>query len=172
MAGPRTFSLTGGGSVLSTRGGVSVSASIRGGAELIRKLEQLDRGLRDEMLVQATAAAAEVIADEWRARVPVLDADYRSSITVVASPGKKGATALVFTETVAGLEDSQQPRNYAPRLEFGSSRASRRQFKRGILSEGRVRGAQPSLRPAFDAAQGRAVDAMSDELRSLIEGAV
>ena len=172
MAGPMLSRLTGAGNVTRGRGGASAYAYIRGGPELMRKLAQLEAGMRDEKLVQATAAGAEVIADAWRERVPVLDADYRSSIAVVASPGRKGATALVFTDTVPGLETSQQPRNYAPRLEFGSSRASKRQFKRGILSEGRVRGAQPSLRPAYDASEGKAVDAMADELRSLIEEAV
>lgn len=134
-----------------------VTFGLRGGPELKRALDRLEKGLADDLIVRATRAGAEVLAEAWRERVPVDDGNYRAAIKANARPGKRGATGLVSIVGTGGAPREERPAFYAPRLEFGSS----------------VRGfrAQPSLRPAFDASQGKMLDAMSDELRKLIEAA-
>lgn len=166
--GPMRSSRTARGFVRGREGAVTTRGYIEGGPQLAAALERLGHGLRDEMLAQATLAGADVLMETWRSRVPVDDGDYRDSITALASPGRVGATAVVFPGEVPGLDDDEQPRNYASRLEFGTTRRSLRQFKRGVTIGGRTRTAQPSLRPAFDSSKGRMLDAMADELKHLI----
>lgn len=144
---------------------------IRGAAELSRALARLGKEMSDEAMAQATLAGAEVLKEAWAAAVPVDDGNYRDSITAMASPGREGATAVVFPGTVAGVEERDQPRNYAARLEYGSFAYSKAAFKRGSQGAGRRRSAQPSLRPAYDASTGRMVAAMESELRWIIERA-
>lgn len=169
-SGPTRTSGTSGRSVVRGReGGVFAKAYIRGGPEAARRLSKLAKDLSDQAMAQATLAGAEVIAEEWRRLVPVEDRDYQGAIATSASPGRHGATALVFIDDAPGLEESQQPRNYAPRLEFGSLRATLKTLKQGrtdFARRGRV--ARPSLRPAYDARKGEAIDAMAYELRHLI----
>ena len=143
----------------------------RGAAELSAALKRLGDAMSEEALAIALLAGAEVLREAWSARVPVDDGDYRDSITALSSPGKVGATAVVFPGDVAGLSASQQPRNYAPRLEFGSAAYSKAALKRGTAGSGRVRGAQPSMRPAYDSCVGQMVAAIEGELRHIIERA-
>lgn len=171
VMGPMQTSVSPGGSVLRGReGGVSVRAYIRGGPEMARKLAAIRRDLAVQGMVQAVLAGADVLAVEWRARVPVFEGHYRNSITAVASQGKEGATGLVYPADVPGVPDNEQPRRYAARLEFGSAAQTKRMLKRGIGADpGRRRRPQPSLRPAFDNVKGQMVDAIGSELRHVIE---
>lgn len=124
-------------------------ARVKGMPELMRKLDRLERDLTDERrLTEPMQAAADVLAEEWRRRVPVDQGDYRDSIQADAQPGRDGATALV---RITDPEVAQ----YAPRLEFGDS----------------TRPAQPSFRAAVDGASGRAQAAAEFRLRQLIERA-
>lgn len=148
--GPLNITRTGSGALVS-RGGVVTRGYIRGGPELSRALGRLEQGLRDELLAEATQAGGDVLAEEWRSRVPVDDGDYRDSIYARGYAGKIGASGVVATKTVPGLAKSQQPRNYAARLEFTK---------------------HPSLRPAYDSAQARMLEAMASVLRRLIEKVV
>lgn len=134
------------------RGG-RFKAYLEGGPELARALQNMEKGLRDELLKEATLAGGEVIAETWRARAPFLDGNYRASIKAKSRAGKKGATGLVTIDPVPGLPLNQQPRFYAPALEFGS----------------RGRAARPSARPAFDSSQGRALAVAEAKLRELVE---
>lgn len=147
------------------RGGTTVTsnrfftARVEGGPELARALQSLVKGLRDDLLKEATLAGAEVIADEWRARVPVDEGDYRNSIAASSRAGKNGATAIVAVSKKyeGGPGDAFEDINArAVLLEYGS----------------RSRGARPSARPAFDNGQQRAVSAVEAKLRELIEAAV
>lgn len=119
--------------------------------------------MSDELLVQATTAGAEVIAEEWRNQVRATrglgpgTAHYAEAIGIRARPGKHGATAWVgLPNNVPTEEGEAHPRDYAPRLEFGGYVAG-------------YRAAKPTLRPAFESTKVRALDAMAAKIRELIE---
>lgn len=154
-----------------TPGGSRVKAYLEGGPELAKALQTLEKGLRDDLLKEATLAGGEVIAEEWAARVPVDEGDYRNAIKAKSRAGKKGATAIVGVDKSydGGAGDSFEDINArAVVLEFGSS--GRKRATTGSGSHPRT--AHPSARPAFDAARGRAVEAVEGKLRELIAKAV
>jgi hypothetical protein len=104
-----------------------------------------------------------VIADEWRSQAQSRfgtgpgTAHYVDAIGFRASPGDNGATAFVgLTEEVPLSPGESHPREYAKTLEFGRQNHP----------------AKPTLRPAFDASKTRALEAMANALRELIEKAV
>lgn len=174
MAGPRYSVRTRGGNVMQgVSGAVRTSVFLRNGPELARKLAALEKGMRDAVLAEATAAGAKVLADAWRDRVPIDEGHYRDAIEHKAKAGKRGATGLVQVGKAPGVPDDEQPRLYAARLEFGSARATKATLTAGRTDfASRSRRAQPSLRPAFDACKGEMVDTMSDTLHDLIYRAV
>lgn len=130
---------------------------IDGGPELAKKLQALEKGVRDELLVRATTAGANVIAEEWRSRVAGTwgrgpgTAHYEDAVEVRARPGKNGATAIIGLGDQPTEPGEAQPREYATRLEFSG---------------------KPTLRPAFDASRGKALDAMSAEVNRLLEESI
>lgn len=151
-----------------TRGrasGVNFRAYVEGGPQLAAALAKLGKGMRDELLVQATAAGAEVIADEWRAQIASKigrgpgTAHYVDAVGIRAKPGKNGATAWVGLPTdVPTSATEDHPRKYAPLLEFGG-------YKRGYIQ------ARPTLRPAFEASKQKALDAMTAVIARLLKTA-
>ena len=140
------------GRVLATR----FQATLEGGPELAAALARLDDAVRVKASREALLAAGGVLATEWRSRVPVLDANYQSSLDAATRAGKTkaGASGSVAPRKVAGLADDEQPTHYAARLEFGDA----------------DRPAEPSARPAFDVARERAVQAAGDVLTEAVEG--
>lgn len=140
------------GKVLSTR----FQATLEGGPELAAALARLDDAVRVKAAKEALQAAGGVIADEWRSRVPVLDANYQASLDAAPRAGKTkaGASGSVAPRKVAGLADDEQPTRYAARLEFGDADQP----------------AEPSARPAFDVARERAVQAAGDVLAKAVAG--
>ena len=153
-------------------GSVSNKVYFRGAEEMRKALQRIEKSTRDELLVEATQAAGDVLAAEWKARVPVDDGNYRAAIEAKAKAGSRGATGIVRVGNAPGVPRDEQPRRYASRLEFGSARATLQTLKEGRHDfASRERKAQPSLRPAFDTVRERMVDAMGDVLRRLIEGA-
>jgi HK97 gp10 family phage protein len=140
------------GTVLATRFG----ATLEGGPELAAALARLDDAVRVRAAKDAVLAAGDVIATEWRSRVPVLDANYQRSLEGAqrAAKTKAGASGSVPPRKVPGLPDGDQPVAYAARLEFGDA----------------DRPAEPSARPAFDTARDRAVQAVGDVLAKAAEG--
>lgn len=130
---------------------------IDGGPEMAAKLQALGKGVRDELLVKATTAGANVIAEEWRGRISATwgrgpgSAHYADAVEVRARPGKNGATAIIGLGDQPTEPGEAQPRDYATRLEFTG---------------------KPTLRPAFDASKGKALDAMSAEVNRLLEESV
>lgn len=172
MAAPVRAQWTRSGVVGGREGATLTRGYLRGGPELARALDRLGRGLADELLVKATQAGGDVLKDTWRARVPVKDGNYRAAIEAKAKPGKRGATGVVQVGTAPGVDDKDQPRRYAARLEFGSARATKASLSSGRTDFARRgRSAQPSLRPAFDSAKSDMLDAMGDVLRRLIQEA-
>jgi hypothetical protein len=131
-------------------------ATLEGGPELGAALARLDDAVRVKESKDALLAAVGVLADEWQGRVPVLDANYRSSLegAARAAKTKAGASGSVALRKVPGLPDEDQPFAYAARLEFGDA----------------DRPAEPSARPAFDIARERAVQAAGDVLAKAAEG--
>lgn len=131
-------------------------ATLEGGPELARQLARLDDAVRVKASKEAVLAAGAVIADEWHARVPVLDANYQHSLEGAqrAAKTKAGASGSVGPRKVQGLPDADQPIAYAARLEFGDA----------------DRPAEPSARPAFDVARERAVQAAADVLAAAAQG--
>ena len=131
-------------------------ATLEGGPELARQLARLDDAVRVKASKDALLAAGDVLAQEWQARVPVLDANYQHSLEGAqrAAKTKAGASGSVAPRKVPGLPDGDQPFAYAARLEFGDA----------------DRPAEPSARPAFDAASERAVQAAGDLLAKAAEG--
>lgn len=151
------------------------------GPYLQKQFEKLDELLRGQLAVDSVMAMGREIADEWAVRVPVEDANYRREMqgadVVRAGPVKHkdpeglrvitGASGSVGPRLRPGLEDpvlgngetkkSAQPALYAAALEFG-------QTTTGI--SGAFMAPQPSARPAFDAAQGRALDAAERVLKA------
>jgi HK97 gp10 family phage protein len=131
-------------------------ATVEGGAKLARALTRLDDAVRVKASKGALLAAGGVIADDWQGRVPVLDADYRTSLEGAerAARTKFGASGSVAPRKMSGLPDDEQPFAYAARLEFGDA----------------DRAAEPSARPAFDASSNHAVEAAADVLATAAEG--
>lgn len=145
--------------------GVAFRGFIEGGPALAAKFAALEKGLRDDLLTQVTDAGAVVIEDEWRARAQSTlglgpgTAHYVNAIGHRSRPGKNGATAWIGLPNEQPVEKGEdQPRDYAPQLEFGG-------YKRGY------RRALPTLRPAFEATRQKALDAMSKAAWALIDKA-
>ena len=110
---------------------------------LVKELEQVAD--------PAALAAGEVIADAWRARVPILDENYQRSIAVGTV---KGGKVAVGTTWLPDLDRNDQPVLYAKPLEFGNSRTP----------------ADPSMRPALAASQEEAVAAAEVPITSVVKG--
>jgi HK97 gp10 family phage protein len=152
MAALRIANVVGrGGRVLESR----FQATLEGGPELAAALARLDEAVRVRAAKDALLAAGGVIAAEWQTRVPVLDGDYQRSLegTARAAKTRAGASGSVGPRKVPGLPEGDQPVAYAARLEFGDA----------------DRPAEPSARPAFDAARERAVRAAEEVLRQAAE---
>jgi hypothetical protein len=160
-----------------TPGGSRVKAYLSGGPELAAALQKLVNGVSTEVIMQATIAGGDVIAKEWQGRAPVGQEPedkhpgaYRDSIRAMpARPrsgpaGITGATVVITTATVPGLSKEEQPRNYAAKLEFGSSGRARARSGKGA----KAAVARPSARPAFDASQDAAAAAVEAKLRELV----
>ena len=135
-------------------------AALVGGPELRAKLVALDEKIRKKVAADALRAGGRIIADEWSRRVPVGQPPedphpgaYRRSLeqedAVKVGGTKTGALGSVRPGRVDGIDDGDQPRVYAARLEFVTS--------------------VPSARPAFDSSKGAAVEAISDELRDALD---
>lgn len=127
-----------------------------GGPELNAKLLALDAKIKKTVAAEALKAGGRVIADEWSARVPIGKAPddphpgaYRAALeqedAVRAKGTKMGALGSVSPGVVAGIDEGDQPRVYAAKLEFADG--------------------EPSARPAFDASRDRAGQAIEDTLR-------
>lgn len=149
--------------------GTMFTAHLVGGPELQAALSQLTEKLQTKAAKDAVQAMVDVFVPAWSARAPVEEGTdregrYRDSIEGQVRKAKTGAQGSVHPGVVEGLEDDEQPRRYAPRLEFGG--------RAGTAGQEGTRSwvaAQPSARPAFDAVQGAAVEAASAVLRAAAE---
>jgi hypothetical protein len=120
----------------------------------------------------AIKAGGDVLAEAWRERVPVKDGYYRDAITVKTSTQSlgdvddpmirrlSGAMANIYPGVTPGPPDDEQPWRYASVLEFGGHLGPRQ--NNSYIP------AQPSLRPAFDAAVDDCVDAVERVLHTAL----
>ncbi len=131
------------------------NAYLEGGPQLMAKLNALDAKIKKEVAAAALSAGGRIIADEWAAQVPVghqpqdpHPGAYRRALeqddAVYVKGGKNGASGNVRPGYVDGIDDGDQPRVYAAKLEFADG--------------------EPSARPAFDAARDRASEAVGKML--------
>jgi len=127
-------------------------ASVTGGPELARKLLELERAVFIEATTAGLDKMGAVLGQEWSERVPILDENYRRSIGVKSRATKFGRSGFVGPQNTKGLAERDQPMQYSARLEFGGA---------GIP-------AQPSARPAYDAAADRAVEDAVDVMREIV----
>lgn len=147
---------------INKRGGTSetrINGYLEGGPELAKALNELDAKIKRTYVKAALTAGGRVIADEWSTLVPVggppedeHPGAYRDSLrqpdAVKATGTKTGGIGSVKPGYVDGIDDGDQPRVYAPVLEF--------------------RDGEPSARPAFDASRDRAVEAIGASLSAQI----
>jgi len=121
--------------------------TIKGLPEFERQLDRLASVADVPHRLRATKAGAEVLQEEWKARVPVLEGHYRDSIATV----EQGPDTAVGVGPVPGVPPNEQPTLYAAKLEFTN---------------------RPALRPAIDAAGRRIGEAMGDEVEVMIDEVV
>jgi len=149
---------------VSQRSDTKFSAIIEGGPELAAKLAAMDKKLRNVVAKDAVSAMGRVIADQWANAVPIgkppddphpgaYQRAMREPTAVTVRASTNGANGTVRPATLADLADDQQPRLYAARLEFGDA----------------DREAEPSARPAFEAAQQPALKTISDMLAKALQ---
>lgn len=141
--------------------GTRFTASIEGGPELAAAMKRLEASLQVQAAKAALDAAGQVIADDWKARIPLGPGQlhYREAITVKASKTKKGASGSVRVRKLGGSTPADaEPLLYAHKEEFG-----------GPIAGGGFSVARPAARPAFDSSKGRAVDAAEAVLRAAAE---
>ncbi len=140
--------------------GSRFNATLEGGPELAAKLNAMDIKIRKTVAAQALLAAGHVIAAEWASRAPVgtephdpHPGAYRQSLeqedTVRAKGSKWGALGSVSPGLVSGIDEGDQPRVYAAKLEFADG--------------------EPSARPAFDASRQAATEALQAELVKVLK---
>lgn len=130
-------------------------ASIEGGPELARKLQELVDIAQTDAAKDAVGAGLDVIGDEMRALAPVgpEPIHIRDAIGKKVGKTKRGAGGTVGVRILPGVDDDKQPVAYGPRLEFG----------------GFDRSPEPFIRPSFDAKKEAAVDAVGERLAAAVE---
>ena len=126
------------------------NAYIEGGPQLAAKLTQMEHDVRLQLCKDATMAALKAMADAWASRVPIGSPPhdihpgaYRRAMeeaTMKAGGTKTGASGTVRPGLLSDLPDNEQPRLYAPKLEY--------------------RDGEPSARPAFDGVKSELPDVM------------
>jgi hypothetical protein len=114
---------------------------------------EVQRVAKDLEMAEDPAAmeAAKVYLKFWRQLVPVLDANYQSSLVTTWLPTKGAAVGISW---LGSLPRDEQPVLYAKRLEFGDHEIT----------------AQPSARPAQEAGRGEALEAAGVPLTAVIKG--
>lgn len=182
--------------VRSSRGRVYESRFVAGlvawngkpaGPYLAEQFAKLDQAVAGDAAIESVKAMGREIADEWANRVPVLDANYRRAMQMpdVVRAGQvrsrkdpeglqviRGASGSVGPRYRPGVPDpvtsgkgetkrEAQPALYAAALEFGQAVSG---------ASGGFSRPQPSARPAFDAAQGRAIEAARRVLERAVRG--
>jgi HK97 gp10 family phage protein len=142
----------------------STTVVLTGMDELKAKLTIIQDKLPNETAQEATLAAAELIAEAWRARIraaPWKDSEGNFARSIEArktvARRKNAAQATVARRWLSGVPRDEQPLWYGHRLEFGDSEIP----------------ARPTGRPAFDAshkqAQTKAQEIIVAELRKLVK---
>lgn len=167
--------LGGGGGGVGVGGGVDAHIKIDGDKELLAKFKSLGRGFREDVLVAAVMAGAEIIQDEASARAPVRSGNLRDNI--VREPLKErrnfaevGVSWRVRRGTSGKGKPSRHPAFYGVMVEKGTGPRFRKSGGRtGTMPE------QAFLGPAYDAtkdsAQRKVKEELSDLIRKKVQGA-
>lgn len=143
---------------------------LQNGPQFAAALNALDLKLSRVVARIAVQRGAQVIADEWKALVPVEDGHYRESIRVTTRSATlatgdggraiKGASAVIAPRPVGGVPDDEQPWRYAGVLEFGGRLTP--------AQHGSYIPAQPSARPAFENKARDCVDVVQATLAAML----
>ena len=126
------------------------SMTIKGGAELQRKLRQLEPKLSKQIFRKALRSGARIIRDEARRLVPVDSGLTKEAINVKAG---KGGRKKISVNIAVGEGDYKGDTFYAAFLEYGHFSGSRKRGDDRTFVE-----ARPFMRPAFDAKKAEAAD--------------
>jgi HK97 gp10 family phage protein len=155
-------------------GGVDAHIKIDGDKELLAKFKSLGRGFREDVLVAAVMAGAEIIQDEAIARAPVRSGNLRDNIVREPLKGRRdfGEVGVSWRvrRGVSGIgQRSNHPAFYGVMVEKGTGPRSRKSGgSTGTMPE------QPFLGPAYDAtkdsAQRKVKEELSDLIRKKVQG--
>jgi HK97 gp10 family phage protein len=131
-----------------------ISFTVKGGKELDRTLNKMDRRLASKALKGGMKAAMEPVKDEAKRRVPVDTGLLRRSIRIATYGGKGYVGAVVRSGTRKQLKIPQDAKHYYPAyIEYGS--------------QGKL--ARPFLRSAFAAKKNMVLNRVADDIRKAIE---
>jgi len=125
--------------------------------ELIETLNALPEKIEKNIIRASVRSGAAIIRDAIRANAPVKTGKLKKSIRVKQIYNKKGKVIFKVTTGVnkkfkqAGIKAPRQV-NYAKQIEFGNSQMA----------------AKPFIRPAFDEAENKVLDAVIEKIEMRI----
>jgi len=126
--------------------------------ELIGTLNALPEKIEKNIVRSAVRSGAAIIRDAIRAKAPVKTGKLKKSIRVKQIYNKKGKVIFKVMTGVnkkykqAGTKAPRQV-NYAKQIEFGNSQMA----------------AKPFIRPAFDEAENKVLDAVIDKIEMRLD---
>lgn len=124
--------------------------TVEGLDELDKSIDDMIRRMNGADLERATAAAGNEILKEVEIRAPVKTGELKASIgTFISSKENRAKSTIQVSQSKKG-----GIRFYAVMLEYGTSKMR----------------PHPFMRPAFDAAQNKAVEAFTREIEKAMKG--
>lgn len=145
-----------------------ITFQLRGSQNVRQKLNRLESGLRGRTLERATVAAALVVQNDAKRRVPFLTGTLQRSIHIGGhadkAPDFTGPDGLNQPEVSSGRATIYVGTDleYAQRIEYGFQGEDR-------LGRHYNQQAQPYLRPALDENRAAVEREFAEALRDLIE---
>ena len=118
-------------------------------SQLMKALSKLPKNIQNNVMTGATRAAANVIRDEARIRVPKKTKDLAKSIISIK---RRAETRNQVKFSVTPSKGKNKAGWRAHFIEFGTSKMS----------------AKPFLRPAFEASENKSLDAAKDYIAKRI----
>ena len=118
-------------------------------SQLMKALSKLPKNIQNNVMVGATRAAANVVRDEARIRVPKKTKDLAKSIVSIK---RRAETRNQVKFSVTPSKGKNKAGWRAHFIEFGTSKMS----------------AKPFLRPAFESSENKSLDAAKDYIAKRI----